>query len=519
MNQYYRVITFFIFCAILIVGLTTYKTYGTYWDEMLQRDMGIATYDYIFNDDDAIKTFKDRDYGVVTEFPLYAIETNFFHDNIHGALLMRHLVCFLIYFVGLIFFFLLLLKLNFNKWWAIFGMLMLVISPRIFGHAFFNSKDIPLMVFYIISFYTLIFLIEKRNIKYAIIHAIASGILIDTRITGVIIIPLTMLFFTSFILIENWKNKIPLPLAQIFKILIVYIITSAIVIYSCWPFLWENPVTNFLQTFKNMSSFRWDGYNLLMGEKLRSLHTPWYYLPKWVFISTPIFYLVFFVTSIILLFTFLWKEKVLFFMQKNRQEQIMVISFLFLPIITIIVLNSTLYDSWRHIYFTYPFILIVALYGITAVHTYLKKYNKGAIVVIIAFAAIAFEAIKMVQSHPYHYIYFNEFAGSKKNQLIQNNEVDFWGVSFKQAMEQLLKLDPRDKIKINGNCAPVYNNFLFLKGQNKNLRLVYVWDEKDADYYLTNFRYDANDHADFANKKLFSLTYNNSEFITVFKLK
>jgi hypothetical protein len=47
----------------------TYKTYGTYWDEYLQRDMGKMSYNYVFNDDDALKTFMDKDYGVLIELP------------------------------------------------------------------------------------------------------------------------------------------------------------------------------------------------------------------------------------------------------------------------------------------------------------------------------------------------------------------------------------------------------------------------------------------------------------------
>ena len=50
-----------ILLLVLISGMFTYKTYGTYWDEYLQRDMGKMSYNYVFNDDDALKTFMDKD--------------------------------------------------------------------------------------------------------------------------------------------------------------------------------------------------------------------------------------------------------------------------------------------------------------------------------------------------------------------------------------------------------------------------------------------------------------------------
>jgi hypothetical protein len=102
---------------------------------------------------------------------------------------------------------------------------------------------------------------------------------------------------------------------------------------------------------------------------------------------------------------------------------------------------------------------------------------------------------------------------------VQQNDVDFWGVSFKQAYEKLLQLDQRKVIKITATVSPAYYNFLLMKQNIKDCRLEFVAEESMADYYITNYRYNPNDHAEFKDKKFFSLAYANSEFITVFKVK
>ena len=504
---------------LLIVGLFTYKTYGTYWDEYLQRDMGKISYNYLFHHNDALKSFMDKDYGVLIELPLYAIEVALFSNNYNASIEARHLCCFLIFFIGLIFFYALLIKLKFNRLWATIGTAMLVLSPRIYGHSFFNSKDIPFMVFYIIAFYTLLLLIQKQNHKYAILHAFASALLINVRITGIIIFPFTVLFLMVFATSNSLNYQQKIPWFKMFKILLMYLISCAVFIYLFWPFLWENPIDNFSTAYTNMSKFRWDGYGYLMGEKIRSINPPWYYLPKWIAITTPVFYLFAFAASVILFFGNLFKKRISFFKDFENLFQWMALSFLIVPVLAIIYLNSTLYDTWRHVYFIYPFLLVSGLYGLSTVSNKLLKYKLQWLITAISIFFLSYELLKMIKSHPYHYVYFNEIPGQKRNEIRQKNDVDFWGVSFKQAFEKLLELDPGLKVKIFADSSPAYSNYLSLNYHHKNCRLEFVDEESKADYYITNYRYYPNDHAAMKDKIFFSLEYANSEFITVFKLK
>jgi hypothetical protein len=506
-----------VLCIVLVSGLLTYKTYGTYWDEFLQRDMGKMSYNYLFHNDDALKTFMDKDYGVLIELPLYIMEVKLFANNFEASIEARHLCCFLIFMFGLAFFYALLLKLKFNSFWATIGTIMLVLSPRIYGHAFFNSKDIPLLVFYIITFYSLLLLIEKQNYRYAILHAIVTALLINIRITGVVVYPFTIFFLSLILAIEAYNQHQPFVWFKVMKLIGVYIFVSVVFIYLFWPFLWENPFHNFMMAFSNMSKFRWDGYSYLMGEHIRSIKTPWYYLPKWIAITTPVYYMVIFAGSLVLLVSGIFRKRLAFFKETNNLNQLMVLCFLIIPVLVIIVLNSTLYDSWRHVYFIYPFMIVSGLYALNTLALYLKKYKLLVPLVTVFF--ISFEFIKMIKSHPYHYVYFNEIPDRKRNKIVQENDFDFWGVSFKQAYEKLLQLDQRKVIKITATVSPAYYNFLLMKEHIKDCRLEFVAEESMADYYFTNYRFNPKDHSEFKDKKYFSLEYANSEFITVFKTK
>ena len=48
--------------------------------------------------------------------------------------------------------------------------------------------------------------------------------------------------------------------------LLVFIILTPLLIIMFWPYLWENPLINFIAAFKSFSSIPWDWFNLYIGK-------------------------------------------------------------------------------------------------------------------------------------------------------------------------------------------------------------------------------------------------------------
>ena len=506
-------------CLLALTGINTYKTYGTQWDEYLQRNMGRVTYNYLVEGNDSLLILNGRDYGVVVELPLYVLEKKLAPDQPAASTFIRHLACYLLFCLGVFFFYLTIVKLRFSNWWAFCGALMLVLSPRIYGHAFINSKDVPLMVFYIIAYYALLCFIEKPDIKRSFYLALSTALLIDTRITGVIIVPITILFFFLFEYQKSNLSVKELLNISFLKKMKYYFIFSALLVYLFWPYLWLNPIKNFLVAFLNMSHYRWKGYSLLFGDFIFSFETPWYFSLSWIAITTPLLYLFLYfvgVTGIVYQIVRLKKQ---IFKHKELLEKLMALSLFMLPLLAIIIFKSVLYDTWRHVYFVYPFLLIVALYGGQSVYQKLKTTMVKWTVVILFVALLMFELIKMQNVFPHEYVYFNELVSDKNDNIRYNYDMEYWGASFRAGLEEILESDKRDTIKVTGNCYPVYSNYVLLKHMDKNCRLQYVLKEKDADYYLTNYRFKPNDHDTLQHQKVYGINYRNSEILGVYRLR
>jgi hypothetical protein len=93
-------------------------------------------------------------------------------------------------------------------------------------------------------------------------------------------------------------------------------------------------------------------------------------------------------------------------------------------------------------------------------------------------------ASHLTRLHPYEYIYFNELTGGLKGSQ-GNFDNDYWGASFKEAVDWLEKNETKDpnktyKVTGSGNSYQIFYYF------TPNMK--WVDNLKDADYYISYTR-------------------------------
>ena len=93
----------------------------------------------------------------------------------------------------------------------------------------------------------------------------------------------------------------------------------------------------------------------------------------------------------------------------------------------------------------------------------------------------------MYKYHPYQYAYFNKFAG--KN-IEEKFDVDYWGLSYKQSLEKLIKFDRTNRIKIfNSSSIKMFYPLLSINEEDRS-KFIIAEDLNDADYWITNYYID-----------------------------
>ena len=156
-----------------LIGILIYKDYGIGIEEHFQRQNGfywlkeissllglenlheLAYKKYsniLLNNPDLPKIPFFNFYGILFDLPTALIEIVFNLESSKLYFEIRHLLNFLVFFVGSIFFLKILLK-RFNFFLSFFGLTIYILTPRIFGDSFHNNKDIFFLSLFTIALY------------------------------------------------------------------------------------------------------------------------------------------------------------------------------------------------------------------------------------------------------------------------------------------------------------------------------------------------------------------------------
>jgi hypothetical protein len=186
----------------------------------------------------------------------------------------------------------------------------------------------------------------------------------------------------------------------------------------------------------------------------------------------------------------LWKNGLQTWPTGDEEEDLVYLILFLAPVLGAIVLGSVLYDGWRHMYFVYPAFLMVALRGFTWL-TYGARGGPGQErfrwVAVPLLVALGFSVLAtgrwIVKNHPHQQVYFNVLAGTDVGERF---ELDYWGLSYRQGLEHLLRLDSSPEIRVGvSNHAGRLNSEILRRDDRKRIRYV---EEDEATYYLSNHR-------------------------------
>ncbi|MDA7715142.1 glycosyltransferase family 39 protein [Pelagibacteraceae bacterium] len=498
-NFDYLIIGFFL--IYFLIGHYIFRDYLVTPDEPLHRINGFISLKYIlklfFNSSIYIEQLKDipelyndwrKTYGTVFDLPLSWFEL-VYKLNIQESFLLRHYLIFLIFFISNIFFFN-LLKANLkSEKLALLGVAILITSPRIFSHSFYNGKDILFLSLMIIATYYCIRLLKKYSFKNLLLACIFCAFASNIRIIGIYLPILTFIFY--FFLENNLKTK------KNFYFFIAFFLIYFIILYIIWPFLWLNPIENFLLILKESSSYpnHWNFKILYLGNYLNPENLPWHYFFIWFLSTTPVVFVV-----IIFFGLFIFSKDYLQYLLKidfnkkiklwlNAEQMVNLFIFLcfFFPIFFVITLNSTLYNGWRHLYFLYPFLIYLSLYGLSYIFRQFRNIFKKLIYLLICLQVIS-NSYFIYKAHPVQNIYFNFLS---KNYIEGNLPVDYWGLGNKKTIDFLLSKKKNISISTS-SFTPLINlrysdssNFSYTEnikfyGTQKNYKNV-------SDFIFTNY--------------------------------
>lgn len=562
LDQHKKLFLPLLLLMMLLTGILVFRDYGISWDENTQRNSGIVFFDHIQKalgielvalpgNIPELENYGDKEFGADFEILLFAMERMFGMDDYREVFFLRHLINFLFFWMGVAVFGL-TIRERFRKWYLpVMAILILFLHPRIFAQSFYNSKDIIVMVFFIFSFYAFIRFGKTGKLRYALLLALFSAITFNIRPVGILIPFLAFLillfahFSSSNLRDGRKKNGWYLAVMPVMFLFFVWMTN---------PYLWNAPLTKMYAIvikFLNYDTTHTAGNLLFLGKYIPTNQVPWYYLPVWIGVSTPVIWLVLFFMGFVFFTGNVFRKKYFSSFQPETGQDIFVAGWLLFPVLVAVIFHSTLYDGWRHFYFLWPAMVYFMIYGLDKISGFImnKTGMHDRIVRISAFAIIIFAIMAnvyvLVRHHPHQYCYFNAVAPRPAENFVP----DYWGLSYRDALEKLVETGKPDSITVRALNLPGYLNSFMLKPDHRKR----IWYDtyirenygtrmdsyfpfavkpgelppgKTAGYYLSNFRdtgspeelYKYRNHLFPYSSPVFSIKYGKTEILGVYRI-
>lgn len=316
----------------------------------------------------------------------------------------------------------------FNRRIGMLSVLMLALFPRYIANSQYNGKDVPVMVFSVLTFYLLYRAIKLARSFFWIAAGVAFGMSITTKLDSLIILPTFLLACLAAKIYQG--RSLPIRILQ----LVMFIWTSLISVILLWPALWVDPHLIFRALHYFTGEFNvFELYYL--GKVYSNDHLPWHYTPLHIVASTPVIVLVFGLIGLIVLTRrYLLKQKVM--------ESSLLFFWIFLPILPRLLGLLLQYGGMRHVFIVMPPLAIVEATGfdfcISKISATYKRTFSGF---AFAIACVCWLLFQCEQVHPYEGSYVNELARAltPSKKLAEYFDFYSWCTSMKDDIQWLNK--------------------------------------------------------------------------------
>ncbi len=409
--------------------------------------------------------------------------------SIKNEFLVRHYVGALFFWLLLFFSGLITYQLTKSYLASILTLIVMVLMPRLFGQAFGNLKDIPFATGYMAGIYMIIIYLKelpKPHWSTAVLLGLTIAFTCSVRIGGLILFAYLGLFGTLYFVLKPFELKHIVSAKPSFVRLTGQLIIIVIIGYFAgllfWPYALQNILKNPFVSLGVMEHYSVNIRQVFNGDLLWSTQLPWYYLPKWLLISTPEVILV----GILLYLVLTLKKNVYKNTTHMLFEFLLGFSFLF-PIIYVILIKSNLYSGIRQLLFILPALAILTTVGFYKFFKLQINHRIKKIGYVFFLILMIFPLEHQAKTFPADYIYFNTLIGGNKNAW-SNYEYDYYFHGLKKPAYRLREMVGNNNVTIASNCN-LSNYFDDLPNVHYQYVRYLERSSKDWDYGLFGINY------------------------------
>ena len=452
----------------LVAGLAVLDDYGVTDDEFHSRGIVQTNLRFLANDDIAafirgfhIDRTADKFYGIAFEAPLFLTDRAFALDDGRAIIVSRHLLSRVVYLVGGLFAYLLAYRLFRSRLLAVAALLLLLLHPRLYAHSFFNSKDIPFLVAFIIALYLAHRAFKKDTLLSFALLGVGVGVAVNLRIIGVVllaVVPALRALDLAFAPSRRERKRVLLSTGA-------FVLMSLLTIYALLPYLWADPLGRAVEWWTTLSDHPYEPDQLFRGLHRRTAGIP-EYIPVWFSITSPPFALLLGLVGTVAVLLGAVRSPRIAIRSGRLRFGLLLIGCVAAPVAAVILLNANIYDGWRQMHFAWAPFSLIGMFGMAALTRALARSRLRAAVYGAAVVGVAATALSTTLIHPNQQAYFNALVDRVTPERLRTQyEMDYWHHPRLQTLEWLSNnadLLPGKAAITGGSNWEDHNNSIFL---------------------------------------------------------
>ena len=333
---------------------------------------------------------------------------------------VRHATNAIFGFVGILFAALLAKRCR-NWRTASFTMLLLGLSPVIFGHSMFNLDDIPVFATFAASLFFVKRLADhfpKPKIVDAVFFALSSALCITANPDCSLIVAIALILCIIGLVAQRKHNEIKKAAIRY----PIFAVGSLAVIFGIVILLIPQGIGEWLNSFSPNSPTR----ILFEGKLVWTDLLPWYYNTKMLVMTIPA-----------AVFVGMLLALGLCFVKKSNRAEIITLVCISAVSILIFSLKSDTNGIWQHLLYAEIPLYIVAAIGFDMLAESSRSTATQIAGIAIPLLLMIMPAVHIFRSHPYSHIYYNEFTGGL-NHAFGRYELENYGVSNLEAAQWII---------------------------------------------------------------------------------
>jgi hypothetical protein len=369
-----------------------------------------------------------------------------------------------------------------GPWGGVLAVLLLVLTPPFYGHAFNNPKDIPFAGTFAVAVCVILVVSDRSpRLRWRDVLAagMAIGIAAGVRVAGIALFGFALLLWGAVALVRGRAAGAGegTPRADARHLILAWLAVVLLgwsVMVACWPWAQVAPIRNPLRALGAFSRF-WETMVVFYdGQYVPNGAVSRFYVARWFALTMPETYLLAGVLGVAGL-ALLWRRPVWRLETRLRLVQAGWLGVVAVgPVAWVIGRHTPLYDGLRHFLFVVPLLAVLA--GVSAA-SYLRARGRRGDGKVAAGALAGLAALTladMIALHPYEAIYFNRLVAGGLGRAVERYDTDYWCLSYKEGAEWLLARYARStcpqRIRVAGHSILLQTSY-YLKKTEEGRRL------------------------------------------------